>query len=144
MNKESLKEVGISEREIKVYLALLKTGRTATGNLIKESGVSASKIYQTLDKLVSKGLASYVIISKTKYFSASNPENLIGLIDEKKKAIQEVIPELKEIEKKRENIQEAEVYEGIKGIKSAFNKIIENLNKGEEYLVFTLGEELGE
>jgi len=41
------------------------------------------------------------------------------------------------------NPQEAEVYESIKGVKAAFNDILDSLKKEEEYFVFTLGEELG-
>jgi hypothetical protein len=38
--------------------------------------------------------------------------------------------------------QEAAIYEGIEGIKTGFNLILETMKPGEEYLVFSLGEEL--
>jgi len=143
INKEYLKEVGLSEREINTYLALLELGSTTTGPLIKKSRVPSSKIYQTLDKLANKGLVKHIIISKTKYFQASDPNNLIDFIEEKKKNIIEIIPELKHKQVLSENPQEAEVYESIKGVKAAFNDILDSLKKEEEYVVFTLGQELG-
>jgi len=140
--KQSLNDAGLSNREIGVYLALLELGKTTTGPLAKKSGVPLSKIYQTLDKLINKGLASYILISKTKYFKASSPNHLIKLIDEKKKNLQEYMGELRRRQKKSENIQEAEIFEGIGGVTAALNNILESLDKGEEYQVFAFREEL--
>ncbi|MCK4669830.1 MAG: hypothetical protein KAT43_01410 [Nanoarchaeota archaeon] len=143
MNEQLLLEAGLTQREIKVYLALLELGSTTTGPLVKKSGIPNCKVYETLDKLINKGLASYTIISKIKHFQASDPEMLLNFLEEKQKQIKEIIPELKLKQNLAENIQESTIYESIKGVKTAFNKILSTLNKGEEYLVFTLGEELG-
>ncbi|PIN88396.1 hypothetical protein COU61_05040 [Candidatus Pacearchaeota archaeon CG10_big_fil_rev_8_21_14_0_10_35_13] len=140
--KQSLKELGLSVREIEVYIALLELGKTTTGPLSKKSGVPLSKIYQTLDRLINKGLSSYILISKTKHFKASDPKNLVSFIEEKKQNLLDNIPELIKKQKSSEDIQEAEVYEGIKGITTALNNLLENLKKGEEYQVFALREEL--
>ncbi|MDO8740899.1 MAG: hypothetical protein Q7J54_04995 [Candidatus Woesearchaeota archaeon] len=64
-------------------------------------------------------------------------------IQEQKKELEEnIIPQIEQRRKLAEEKQEAVVYESLEGMKSAFNLILETLNKGEEYLVFTLGEEL--
>ncbi|MFH1455442.1 MAG: helix-turn-helix domain-containing protein, partial [archaeon] len=70
MNEKLLEEIGLTKGEVKVYLTLLKLGSTTTGKIIDEAQISSGKIYEILDKLIKKGLASYIIKDKTKYFSA--------------------------------------------------------------------------
>ena len=58
MKEEShniLRKIGLTESEIKVYLALIKLGVSSKGSLIKESKIAPSKIYEITDKLVVKG-----------------------------------------------------------------------------------------
>ena len=45
MNKEILREIGMTENEVNVYLALFKLDSSTTTDIIKESRVSSSKVY---------------------------------------------------------------------------------------------------
>lgn len=137
-----LQEIGLSEREIKVYSALIDLGSTTTGPLVKKSGVPNSKIYEILEKLINKGLASYVIKSKTKYFQTTDPKNLLHFLDEKRDKVNELVNKL-ENKKQDQDTQEAYIYEGIKGVKAAFNHALDYLIKGDEICVFSMGTELG-
>ena len=56
-----LEELGLTKGEIKVYLTLLKLGETTTGKIVEEAGISSGKIYEILEKLIRKGLASFII-----------------------------------------------------------------------------------
>ena len=77
MNEKILEEIGLTKGEIRVYLTLLKIGETTTGKIIEEAQISSGKIYEILDKLIKKGLASYVIKDKTKYFNAVSPNRIL-------------------------------------------------------------------
>ena len=66
MDTTSLREAGLTDGEIKVYLALLELGAATTGPIIEKSGIARSIIYQILDKLMQKGLVSMVMKDKTK------------------------------------------------------------------------------
>jgi len=74
MDLELLKEIGLTESETKVYLALLELGSTTKGPIVDKSQVASSKIYELLEKLIQKGLASFVVKSGTKYFEAAPPK----------------------------------------------------------------------
>lgn len=134
MNKE-LSGLGFTEREIETYLALLKLGSSSVGGIVKTSGVPSSKIYEILDKLIAKGLASFIIKGKTKYFQASEPEKLVDLAEEKKKAIESILPELNR-KKNSASKEEVTLYEGFEGLKTALRKVLRKLGKGEEYFVY--------
>src|SRR5687768_16408835 len=97
MNTEPLRELGLTEGEIKVYLALISLGETTSGPLVDQSGVSLSKVYNILDRLATKGLASHVVKQKTKYFKAADPGRILVYLREKEEALRAQERTLKEI-----------------------------------------------
>lgn len=138
MNTQILEEIGLTKTEIKIYLALLKLGQTTTTRIVREAGIHASKVYEFLDKLIQKGLVSYVIKSNKKHFSATEPEFLKEFLKEKQreireqeKEIDEFLPQLKAIRKSGGDMIKSEIYEGLRGIKSVYEKILSALKKGE-------------
>src|SRR3972149_2344557 len=101
MDISSLREAGLTEGEIKVYLALLELGASTAGPIIEKSKVSRSIIYQLLDKLMEKGLVSYIVKEKTKHFQAAEPNRLFDYIEERavklqesKKSVEKLLPQL--------------------------------------------------
>ena len=143
MNMQILEEIGLTKTEIKIYLTLLKLGQSTTTKIIKEAGIHASKVYVFLDKLIQKGLVSYVIKSNKKHFSATEPEFLKEFLKEKQREILEqeeeidkILPQLNSIKKSGEDIIQSEIYEGLRGAKSVYEKIISTLQKGEiQYII---------
>ncbi len=137
--KEILSEIGLTERESKVYLALLELGSTTTGPLVKKSGVPNSKIYEILESLQNKGLVSWIIKGKTKYFQASDPKKILSIFKEKEREIENLIP-LLEFKQKKEK-QSVELFEGIKSIFAFLTDLIDASKKGETYYSFSFGKE---
>ena len=142
MESDVLREIGFTNGEIKVYSALLELGSTATGKIVKKSGVSSSKVYTILDKLANKGLVTHVIRENRKYFQASSPRKIMDLLKEKEKSIKtqeemfsKILPAMLSKEKSAEKRHEAFVYEGYGGVKTYFENLLKE-SKGEERLVF--------
>lgn len=138
MNKQILREAGLTDGEIKVYLALLELGDSTTGPVVDKSGVARSIVYQILEKLIEKGLASYIIKAKTKYYQAANPNKLLDYAKERKSKIDENIKEIKKIlpdlisKKNLKDTSSAKIYFGMKGIRTAHEGTY-RLKKGEEF-----------
>ncbi len=142
MNTALLEEIGLTKAEIKVYLALLELGSSTTGPIVEKSGASSSKIYEILDKLMQKGLATQVIEAHTKYFEAVSPERLLDYLEEKqrdiakkKEELKGIIPELKLKYTLAEHKKDAKIFRGMKGMESAFAEAIKELKRGERYQV---------
>ncbi len=149
MEKTLFRNLGFTEGEINVYFALLELGESTTGPLIKKSGISGSKVYEILEKLIKKGLVSYVTKEKTKYFQVASTSMILDYIERKKKDLEEQSVEIEkilpELERKRKGFvskRESFVLEGFGGIKTFFKMILDELQKGEEYYVITLGGDL--
>ena len=134
--EEIFRDLGFSEREIKVYLSLLELGSSTVGPIAAKTRLQHSKVYQTLEKLIDKGLVSFIIKSKTKYFQAQNPKQILNILKEKEKRFSEILPKLKEKQAYSKERQIATVYEGYKAIKSMFDLILEELNSKSYYYVF--------
>lgn len=137
MDTSILEELGLSKGEIKVYLTLLETGITKVGKIIEKSGVVSSAVHNSLNTLLEKGLISYIKKGKIKYYKAVPPKQLVDFIEEKKKRVLEILPKLEKKQKILKEKNEAEIFEGIKGVTTMLNILIEDTKKGNEYLFFS-------
>jgi len=150
MEEKLLEKMGLTPGEIKVYLALLETGPTTTGAIVSRTGLQKSAVYFCLERLVEKGVVSYVIKNNRKYFEAAYPDRLLDFLEEKKRAIDrqkkelsKALPRLRALMKMGEKKLEARVYEGWKGVETAFLDAYKNTKPGEECFCFTLSSRYG-
>src|SRR3989344_4816195 len=95
METKVLESIGLTRNESKVYLALLKEGTSKTG-----------KIYEILESLKKKGLASESKINNTKQYTAAAPSQILDYLDMRRKDLEEdesvIRKEIPALEKIRE------------------------------------------
>lgn len=137
-----ISEAGLTEGEAKVYLALLELGASTIGPIIDKSRVARSFAYNILNNLTAKGLAAYVTKDKTKYYQAAEPSRLLDYIEKRKQELdnnraemEKLLPKLKLIQTQSPRTEIA-MYEGFRGIQTAFEHYEDKLKKGDEYLCF--------
>lgn len=143
---ESLMKFGLTRGEAKVYLSLLGIGASTTGPILKKSGVASSNIYEILQRLIEKGLISYIVKSKTKYFRAFPSSNIKDYlrkkkeeINEQEKLLEEILPKINELSEKTKK-EETEMFIGKKGLRTAYEKFLSEMNKKDEDLFFYIHE----
>jgi len=124
MQVRLLEQIGLTKNQSAVYLALLKIGSTTAQNIIKESGLHRSRVYDSLERLEDLGLVSYVVKDFKKYFQAANPEKLLDYVDEKKEIVSQLIPELKKLEGMKKEVINASIYKGKEGIKTIHSEML--------------------
>lgn len=136
INTELLKEIGLTDGEIKVYLALINLNSSTTGNIIKDSKVHASKVYPILDRLITKGLVSFIKEGKKKIFSANPPTTIISFLDRKEKQIEKqkdeakkLIEQLEALKEFKKETTEATLFRGLRGFEVALNEFISKTNR---------------
>jgi sugar-specific transcriptional regulator TrmB len=123
MEIKELQELGLSEGEAEIYLALLKHGKASVMELAKLTGRHRTHIYDTIEKLKEKGLISESVIDNKKFILASSPENIVSYLKEKEEKAQKIIAELKNLEVREKEIK-VETYHGISGLKAVFRDIL--------------------
>jgi len=138
MDTAIFEELGLSHAEAKIYVMLLEKGTSKTGKIIDLTKLQSSTVYHVLGSLLEKGVISYILKGKIKYYQAASPKSFLLFLEEKKRKFNEILPLLKEKEKRGEEKQTAKVYQGINGLKTAFNDIILSLNPGDTYYFFQL------
>lgn len=137
METQFLKEIGLTDNEIRIYLELLKLGEALASDLSNRTGVNRTLTYQILNNLMRRGLIGYVIKNNVKYFRAAHPSKLLDFIKEKEFNIERLIPDLVKLVKPNERKYSVELYEGKEGLKTIMNDIIRS--KPKEWLDFTSG-----
>jgi len=90
-----LKELGFSDYEASVYVALLDLGEATADELSKTSGVPLPRVYTVLDELVRKGFVDVTMGRPKKYFLVDPNEALDRFLESKRKEIEEEFKRLK-------------------------------------------------
>ncbi|MCE1165952.1 MAG: hypothetical protein LWX07_11190 [Bacteroidetes bacterium] len=90
-------ELGLTERESKVYITLLSKKAFTSSELQKTAGIPRTKIYEVLFKLIDKGICVERRAGKVKYYEAVEPKKALHKMLEDYKAGYQ-----REIEKKSE------------------------------------------
>ena len=133
-------KLGFNRNEARVYLALIKFGKSDARQIIKETKFHKNIVYDNLEKLIDKGLVIFILENKKRIFQIASSNSLINFFEEKEKEIKEkkddaikINQEISKIAKSIPEKQEASIYRGIQGIKSCYNSTLEN---GKNYVVF--------
>lgn len=144
MVKNALKELGLTDAESEVYLCLLRSGPQRASEIAKKAGMYRPYVYDNLNKLMSKGLASNIIIDGKKQFKAANPDTLRDYMESKLDEVNSILPELH-----RQMLQPGkgtfvEVYKGKNAVRKAHLDILRVLkaNHSLEHLGMGIDEEL--
>src|SRR3972149_8947994 len=134
-----LEDLGLSEKEAKVYLACLELGESAPADIAKHSGINRATTYVITEKLVKDGLMSHLEKDKKTYFIAENPEQLLRLlrkqeqdIKNKEQEFQKYLPELKTIFDTAGEKPRVRFFEGKEGLKAIQEDFLQSKDKNIE------------
>lgn len=126
--EESLKSLGLSEKEIKIYLACLKLGSSKASEIASYAKIERQASYYILKLLMKKGFISETIKSGVQYYEVANPKTLLEKIEEEKELKKNAINNIIEEQKKLKNIAipKAKVswYEGVEGFKTIIREML--------------------
>lgn len=132
--ESSLQQVGMTPIEARIYVALLREGSCTAGVLLRATKLHRNTLYQNLDRLIEKGLVSYVLIKNTKHFEATSIEELERLVlaektavEAKEKTLHSVKPLIERLRTLPERKQEVTVFKGKKGLKTILSELAQEV-----------------
>src|SRR3989344_3673170 len=118
MYQKILQTLGFTHSEIAVYQALIKLKSSTTGPIVQQAHISSGKIYEILNKLIEKGLVTYITKAGRKYFQVTNPKRFYDYIEKKeqdlrqtKEQLQEMVASFQQALQTKEETQHAEIFE---------------------------------
>jgi HTH-type transcriptional regulator, sugar sensing transcriptional regulator len=128
-----LERLGFSPNEIKTYLVLNDQGSIKAGKISQLANIDRSSCYNALKLLQEKGLVSYVMIGKIKWFQITGPRRLLDYLKEQEEDVISILPALQERHKMKKVEGQVRLFKGIKGVKSIFMDIART---GKDNFVF--------
>ena len=139
-----LREFNLTDNEIKIYLTLLELGSALAGEITTKTGIHRRNVYDSIERLIKKGLVGYITKNNRKYFKAAEPKHFFSLLEQerellrqKEKSFKSILPRLLLSQKLAKNKQRVTIFEGKKGLITILEDVIKT---GEENLVFSTTE----
>jgi sugar-specific transcriptional regulator TrmB len=112
--EETLKHLGLSGIQARVYLTLIRSGRSSAKMLSKQSGVARPDIYRIMNYLQQLGIVQKIIANPVMFEATPIEHALSGLIDDK-------VEEIKSVKKKTQSlIRELKLKQNHKNINDSF------------------------
>lgn len=136
---KSIIDLGLKENEAKVYLALLKLGQSTVGQISDLAEVQRTFVYDILADLKEKSLISEIELRNVKHYSAVSVNQFKKIQQDKLKKFENLMPELKAIEKTVGDRPRVQLFEGPEGIMSALRDTL-NQPDGSQIVAYATGE----
>lgn len=142
-----LSRLGFSQKEVGVYLTLLRRGPSSVRQLAIAADVNRGTTYDILKSLQEQGIVSYYEKKKKTYFVAQEPKTLQTLVQQRKQEaktlesdLREVLPQLDSIAVDGEKAKPvARYFHGAKGIKSILEELLTDAaaSESKQYAVYS-------
>ena len=122
-----LQSIGLSEKESKIYLAMLELGTQPVSIIAKKANLNRTTTYLILEELSQKGLIHSYSKRKVLYYSANSPEHFLIYLKEKKQnltnqedLISANLEAFNQITEKRSIKPKVQFFEGLDGVKAVY------------------------
>ena len=115
MYTELFQTLGMAKNEAEIYETLVKEGELGVGAISQKSGIHRRNVYDTLNRLLEKGLVFEILESKENRYQAVHPNKLAEFIQEKQQAIASAMPDLEKMFNTMPSKESVYIYKGIEG-----------------------------
>lgn len=116
----TLQQIGLNEKQAKIYLACLELGETSIKEISKKSKVKRTTIYDFIDDMVNSGFIKQTIRGKKKIYIAADPDELKIIIKKKEALLAQILPQLNSISNTIKARPKIWFYNGIEGLKEVY------------------------
>jgi len=135
--KNKLLNLGFSEHDALVYLALIIKGSGTAGPLVAYTNLHRNIVYTSIDHLISRKLATSKIINSRKNFSVTSPEIIIEEFSHKLSAAKKLVKQIQSTIPK--NLQEITIHQGNIEYLDLLTSIINTMPSGSTKYVLGTG-----
>lgn len=133
-----LKKLSFSDKEVSVYMTLLRIGPSSVRKLAEQAGLNRGTTYDCLKSLQERGVVALYVKENKQYFLAEDPQKLRHIIREQEEQLQRVdqqlhkaIPELQALYHKGDERPVARYYES-KEIHAILEDILHSCEASED------------
>jgi len=127
---EALKQLGLDDKEVSVYIGLLELGEASVLTISKKTGVKRPTTYLVLNALEGRGLVSRTIKAGKTLFTAQHPKTILTEAELRVKQLQDIIPQFEAMMHRSDNRPRVKIYEGKEALDRAYDDAF--VVKGEQ------------
>lgn len=117
-------QLGLTKNEAKIYETLLRQGESSVAIISAEAAINRRNVYDTLNRLIEKGLIFEIRKHNENAYQAVDPKKLMEKIKEKELALEKVMPGLEALFKEKSLNEAVYIYRGIEGWKNYMRDIL--------------------
>jgi len=117
----TLQNLGIQEKQAKVYLACLELGSATIQELAEKSKIKRTSIYNFLEEIKDLGLVTEIKEGKKLLLAAENPETVVKRAEQRVNEVKKSLPEILSIFNRPAKKPKVRFYQGLAGLKQVYN-----------------------
>lgn len=122
--KQILKEIGLADKEARVYMAVLELGESTVLPIAKKSGFKRTYCYDILAGLVERNLVSFVVKNGRRRYKAEDPKKISYKLNNNLILYDSVLPQLLSLYNNNlKGKPKVSYYEGTKEIFSLYEQM---------------------
>lgn len=114
-----VKNIGLGEKEARVYLACLELGSSAVAEIARRSRVNRVTAYDVLEKLMKKGMANSFLKTGTRLYDATDPQVVAAEVKRRQHDFLKSLPDLRRLRGDAIHPR-IRYFEGLDGIKAIY------------------------
>ena len=123
--EESLEAMGFSKNESKVYIQLLNIGKTTATEIAKQTKLHRSNVYDSLTKLIEKGIVAQYSEDNTRIYEATDPANLLTILKDQQQKFEAILPQLQLKKKMASTESLVHIYTGVTPAKNTLFTLLD-------------------
>ncbi|MFH2062717.1 MAG: helix-turn-helix domain-containing protein [bacterium] len=128
---KDLIDFGLSDKAARVYLASLQLGPSTAQQIANKAEEKRSTTYVMIESLMEQGLVSSFTKGKKRFFTAEDPEQLLSILEKKKRDLEEraksvttKIKDFRALQSFSSNPPNVSYYEGVEGVRALRNDVL--------------------
>lgn len=141
LSEKTLELLGLTEKDVQVYTALLELGTAPLRRIAEASDLNRGTAYDALKRLLDVGLVSYVDAKTHRYFTGEDPHKLRGLatrrevaLREAREGLEEAIPSFSAVLGSSKHRPAVRYYEGESGVREILEDVLTATERAETML----------
>lgn len=122
--QDILVQLGLSNKESGVYLALLELGTASVYPIATKAGIKRPTAYLILDELQKKGLVSLVPRAGKTLYTAQSPETLLSDLNKKQELVKRFMPNMLALYNAKTDKPQVQLFEGKQAVRALYDKLL--------------------
>jgi sugar-specific transcriptional regulator TrmB len=136
MHEERLKELGLTQNEVSMYLLLLRQDAMSPSEIAEKLGLHRGYVYDALERMQEKGAVNSMLKNNRRFFQATSPENLVEMLKLRLENFERIVPELMKMREAKKEDTRVELHKGKRVYRTLLKDIISTVRQDEEvYLI---------